>query len=86
VDSTLPGVTGCDDASNGAVTGRCTRSGDYLSLRRVGSTTGLFGTVGYEVNLVDPTRSTDCIKAPGCNLNIRWIEFGRPSDVIQLIP
>jgi hypothetical protein len=86
VDSTLPGITGCDDASNGAVAGRCTRSGDYLSLRRVGSTTGLFGTVGYEVNLVDPTLSTDCTKAPGCNLNIRWVEFGRPSDVIHLIP
>jgi hypothetical protein len=74
-------ATACDDASGGAVSGRCTRSGDYLSVRRVGSTSGLFGTVGYEVNLNDSTKSTDCLKAPGCTLNTRWIIFGRPQDV-----
>lgn len=73
--------TGCDDASGGKVKGRCTRSGDYLGVRRVGSNSGLFGTVGYETNLVDSTKSTDCLKAPGCLLNERWIEFGRPDDV-----
>ncbi len=73
--------TGCDDASGGKVSGRCTRSGDYLSLRRVGTNSGLFGTLGYETDLVDSSQSTDCLKAPGCLLNVRWVEFGRPSDV-----
>ena len=75
------GATGCDDASGGLVSGRCTRSGDYLSLRRVGNATGLFGTAGYEINLNDPTKSTDCLKAPGCTQNVRWVVFGRPGDV-----
>ena len=74
-------ATGCDDASGGAVKGRCTRSGDYLSVRRVGSASGLFGTLGYEVNLVDSTKSTDCLTAPGCVQNVRWIEWGRPGDI-----
>jgi hypothetical protein len=74
-------ATGCDDASGGKVTGRCTRSGDFLGVRRVASNSGLFGTVGYETNLLDSTKSTDCLKAPGCQFNERWIEFGRP-DVI----
>lgn len=80
LDSTTPGITGCDDASGGAVAGRCTRSGDYLSLRRVGNSSGLFGTLGYEIRLVDPTRSTDCATAPGCRQDVRYIEFGRPED------
>jgi hypothetical protein len=73
--------TFCDDASKGAVSGRCTRSGDYLSVRRVGTESGLFGTLGYEINLVDSTKSTDCLVAPGCLQNVRWIEWGRPADV-----
>jgi hypothetical protein len=76
----------CSDASAGAVSGRCTRSGDYLSLRRVGNSSGLFGTVGYEVDLVDSTKSTDCLKAPGCSLNERWVIFGRPGDVSPTPP
>jgi hypothetical protein len=80
VDTTTK-PTGCDDASGGAVKGRCTRSGDYLSARRVGNAPGLFGTLGYEIKLVDSTKSTDCIVAPGCNQNVRWIEWGRPEDV-----
>lgn len=76
----------CYDASNGAVSGRCTRSGDYLSVRRVGNTTGLFGTVGYEINLNDPTISTDCLKPPGCTQNERWVVFGRPGDVSPAQP
>lgn len=74
-------ATGCDDASGGLVSGRCTRSGDYLSVRRVGTASGLFGTLGYEINLVDATKSTDCLVAPGCLQNVRWIEWGRPNDV-----
>ncbi|MFZ1137497.1 MAG: hypothetical protein WAN69_21300 [Candidatus Korobacteraceae bacterium] len=75
------GATGCDDASGGKVSGHCTRSGDFLSLRRVGTNSGLFGTMGYETDLVDSTKSTDCVKAPGCVVNERWVEFGRPSDI-----
>jgi hypothetical protein len=75
------GATNCDDASGGLVAGRCTRSGDYLGLRRVGSSSGLFGTVGYEIDLNDSTKSTDCLKAPGCTQNERWVIFGRPGDV-----
>ena len=37
--------------------------------------------MGYETNLVDSTKSTDCLKAPGCVQNERWIEFGRPDDL-----
>ena len=70
----------CPDASGGAVAGRCTRSGDYLSVRRVGSTAGLFGTLAYEPRLVDPSKSTDCLTAPGCRLDVRYVEFGRPGD------
>jgi hypothetical protein len=72
---------GCDDASKGAVSGRCTRSGDYLSVRRVGTASGLFGTLGYEINLVNSSQSTDCLVSPGCRQNVRWIEWGRPADV-----
>ena len=71
---------GCDDVSGGLVPARCTRSGDYLSVRLVGTQTKLFGTLGYEVNLVDPKISTDCLIAPGCVQNVRWIEFGRAAD------
>lgn len=74
------GTMACDDASGGAVKGRCTRSGDYLSLRRVGNSSGLFDTLGYEIKLVDPTRSTDCATAPGCRQDVRYVEFGRPGD------
>jgi hypothetical protein len=74
-------ATGCDDASGGKVSGRCTRSGDFLSLRRVGTNSGLFGTLAYEIDLVDSTKSTDCLTSPGCLQNVRWVEFGRPSDV-----
>jgi hypothetical protein len=83
------GTMGCDDASGGAVKGRCTRSGDYLSLRRVGNSSGLFSTLGYEIKLVDPTRSTDCATAPGCRQDVRYVEFGRPRDTHgggELIP
>ena len=76
----------CNGASGGLVSGRCTRSGDYLSLRRVGNSSGLFGTVGYEVDLVDSTKSTDCLKAPGCVQNERWVIFGRPGDVSPTAP
>jgi hypothetical protein len=75
------GATACDDASGGLVAGRCTRSGDYLGLRRVGNSSGLFGTAGYEINLNDSTKSTDCLTAPGCAQNERWVIFGRPGDV-----
>jgi hypothetical protein len=70
----------CPDASAGATPGRCTRSGDYLSTRRVGDTSGLFGTLGYEVKLVDPTKSKDCLSGPGCRQDVRYVEFGRPED------
>jgi hypothetical protein len=70
----------CVDASGGAVAGRCTRSGDYLSTRRVGASSGLFGTLAYEPRLVDPSKSTDCLTAPGCRLDVRYVEFGRPGD------
>jgi hypothetical protein len=80
------GATGCDDASGGLVSGRCTRSGDYLSVRRLGNTSGLFGTAGYEINLNDSTKSTDCLKAPGCTQNVRWVVFGRPGDVSPTPP
>jgi hypothetical protein len=72
--------TNCDDASGGVVAGRCTRSGDYLSLRPVGTASDLFGTLGYEINLVNPSTSTDCLTAPGCLQNVRWVEFGRPAE------
>ncbi len=78
--------TQCDDVSGGTVSGRCTRSGDYLGLRRVGTSSGLFGTAGYEIDLVDSTKSTDCLKAPGCLQNVRWVVFGRPSDVLPPPP
>ena len=80
------GATGCDDASGGKVSGRCTRSGDFLSVRRVGTNSGLFGTLAYEIDLVDSTKSTDCLTAPGCLQNVRWVEFGRPSDVFPSRP
>ena len=80
------GATQCDNVSGGSVQGRCTRSGDYLSTRRVGSTTGLFGTLGYEINLVDPSTSTDCLTGKGCVENVRWVEFGRPADVNPVPP
>jgi hypothetical protein len=73
--------TGCDDASGGKVKGRCTRSGDFLGVRRVGTNSGLFGALAYEANSVDSTKSTDCLKTPGCRLNVRWVEFGRPDDI-----
>jgi hypothetical protein len=73
--------TGCDDASGGKVKGRCTRSGDFLGVRRVGTNSGLFGALAYEANSVDSTKSTDCLKSPGCRLNVRWVEFGRPDDI-----
>ena len=76
----------CPDASGGATPGRCTRSGDYLSTRRVGSSSGLFGTLGYEAKLVDATKSTDCLKAPGCRLDVRYVEFGRPEDTDETPP
>jgi hypothetical protein len=76
----------CDDASGGLVTDHCTRSGDFLSLRRVGTADGLFGTLGYEVDLVNPNSSTDCTKPPGCVQNVRWIEFGRIRDVFPPPP
>jgi hypothetical protein len=79
-------VGSCNDASGGVVSGRCTRSGDYLSLRRVGNSSGLFGTVGYEVDLVDSTKSTDCLKAPGSIQNERWVIFGRSGDVSPTVP
>jgi hypothetical protein len=72
---------GACDAAGSTDPTRCTRSGDYLSLRHVGTSTGLFGTLGYEVNLVDSTKSTDCAVAPGCVQNVRWVEFGRPGSV-----
>ena len=71
----------CDDVSGGTVKGRCTRSGDYLSARQVGSSNGVFGTLAYEVVAVDATKSTDCLKAPGCVQNVHWVEWGRPGDV-----
>jgi hypothetical protein len=86
LDPSSPGVTNCDDASGGVVIGRCTRSGDFLSLRRVGTADGLFGTLGYEINLVDSSKSTDCLKNPGCVQNVRWVEFGRPEDVLPPAP
>jgi hypothetical protein len=73
--------TACDDASGGKVKGRCTRSGDFLGVRRVGTNSGLFGTLAYETNLVDSTKSVDCLTTPGCLLNVRWVEFGRPDDI-----
>jgi hypothetical protein len=81
VTLTATNATPCVDASGGRIKGRCTRSGDFLSVRRVGNAPGLFGTLGYEVDLVKPTTSTDCTVSPGCVQNVRWIEWGRPIDV-----
>ena len=72
----------CQDASFvGNPANRCTRSGDYLGVRRVGNSSGLFATAGYEVKLGDTTKAVDC-QAPGqtCSVNIRFVEFGRPAD------
>src|SRR5215472_2562749 len=42
---------------------------------------GLVRDLGYEVNLVDSKKSTDCAVAPGCVQNVRWLEFGKSSSV-----
>lgn len=72
----------CQDGSfAGNPANRCTRSGDYLGLRRVGTTTGLFATAGYEVKLGDTTKAVDCLAAgQSCSINIRYVVFGRPAD------
>lgn len=72
----------CQDGSFvGKPANRCTRSGDYLGVRRVGTTTGLFATAGYEVKLGDTAKAVDCLAAgQTCSVNIRFVEFGRPVD------
>ena len=71
----------CQDASFANPTGRCTRSGDYLGVRRVGSSSGLFVTAGYETLLGDTTKAADCLAAgQTCSMNLRYVEFGRPAD------
>ena len=65
----------------GAEANRCTRSGDYLGVRRVGTTAGLFASAGYEVQTVDSTKPADCLAAgQSCCENIRYVVSGRPAD------
>ena len=79
--SGTPGNT-CQDASfAGNPANRCTRSGDYLGVRRVGTSSGLFATAGYETLLGDSTKAVDCLAAgQTCSENLRYIVFGRPGD------
>jgi hypothetical protein len=76
-----PPSTFCQDASFANPKGRCTRSGDYLGVRRLGGSTGLFVTAGYETLLGDTTKAADCLAVgQTCSINLRYIEFGRPAD------
>jgi hypothetical protein len=42
--------------------------------------------MAYEIEFVDSTKSTDCLKAPRSLWNVRWVEFGRDSDVLPSPP
>jgi hypothetical protein len=68
--------TNCPDVSGGATPNRCSRFGDYFSVRRVGTSSCKFCTLGYATKLVNPAVSTDCLVAPGCTTVVHYVEFG----------
>ena len=55
-----------------------TRYGDYFSVRNSGTDGSLFSTQGYAVSLVDSTKSTTCLTAPGCTYHPHYEQWGRP--------
>jgi hypothetical protein len=71
-----PPGAGCPDVSGGATPNRCSRYGDYHSVRRVGASNCRFSTLGYAIQAVDPALSTDCTVAPGCRTVVNYVEFG----------
>jgi hypothetical protein len=55
-----------------------TRYGDYFSVRNSGSKGTQFSSLGYAVSLVDSTKSTSCLTAPGCIYHPHYQQWGRP--------
>jgi hypothetical protein len=55
-----------------------TRYGDYFAVRNSGSKGALFSNLGYAVVAVDATKSTSCLKAPGCTYHPHYEQWGRP--------
>ena len=55
-----------------------TRYGDYFSVRNSGSDGTSFSNQGYAVSLIDSTKSTTCLKAPGCTYHPHYEVWGRP--------
>lgn len=87
-DVTLTGIPGpgCGDASGGATPNRCTRYGDYFSVRRVGTSPCIFSTLGYATKLANPAASTDCLVFPGCGTVVNYVEFGRDGCIFPPAP
>jgi hypothetical protein len=56
-----------------------TRYGDYFSVRNSGTSGTLFSNLGYAVSLVDSTKSTSCLTAPGCIYHPHYQQWGRPA-------
>lgn len=57
-----------------------TRFGDFFVVRQSGSSESpLFAGEGYAVELNNSTLSKNCTTSPGCNSNIHYIQWGRPS-------
>ncbi len=57
------------------------RWGDYLTVRQFNPDGRLFGAIGYEIKLVDASKSTSCGTSPGCFVDPHYVLFGRQSDL-----